>query len=254
MSQLRPVEVGEAEEASLLGRTSPLVKAGLATAWLVGLATTVDPRPGLVLAVGAIAAALLVGAVPPARLRRLAAPLVIAAAGIGLSNLLFAGANVSPAATELVRVGPLRLTLEALSGSIGLVARLVAIAAAGATVTLTTTATRLADALVQQGRLSPRFAYGALAAYQSVPGLAADFATIRGARRLRGLPAWYPRILVGLLVRAIRRADQLALAMDARGFGTGPRSTYRPLRWRPEDAVIGVGGLVLLAIALLVSR
>ncbi len=254
MTLLRPVEVGEAEESSLLGRTSPLVKAGLATTWLVGLATTVDPRPGLVLSGAAILATLVLGAVPPTRLWRLAVPLAIAAAGIGLSNLLFSAANVDPAATELARLGPRRLTLEAASGSLGLLARLVAIAAAGAAFALTTSATRLADALVQQARLSPRFAYGALAAYQSVPGLAADFATIRGARRLRGLPAWYPRILVGLLVRAIRRADQLALAMDARGFGTGPRSTYRPLRWRPEDAVVGVGGLGLLAIALLVSR
>ena len=254
MSLLRPVEVGRAEEASLLGRTSPLVKLGLAVAWLVGLATTVDPRPGVFLATAAIVAMPALGAVPVRRLGRAALPLLIAAGGIGLSNLLFSASNTDPAAAELLRFGPLRLTVPAASAALGLVARVVAIAAAGAALTFTTSATRLADALVQQAGLSPRFAYGALAAYEAVPGLAADFATLRGARRLRGLPAWYPRILVGLLVRAIRHADQLALAMDARAFGTGERTTYRPIRWRVEDAAVGLAGLALLALALVLAR
>jgi energy-coupling factor transport system permease protein len=254
MSLLRPVELGPGEERSLLGRTSPLVKLGLATAWLLGLATTVDPRPGLVLATIALASIPVLGRVPLARLRRGIVPLAIAAGGLGLTNLLFAAANADPAATELARIGPLRLTLEGGSAALGLVARVVAVAAAGAAFALTTSATRLADALVQQARLSPRFAYGALAAYQAVPGLAADFATIRGARRLRGLPVWYPRILVGLLVRAIRHADQLALAMDARGFGTGPRTTYRPIAWGAPDVVVGIGGILIIAVTLIATR
>jgi energy-coupling factor transport system permease protein len=87
-----------------------------------------------------------------------------------------------------------------------------------------------------------------------VPRLADDLAVIRHARRLRGLPEWRPRILVGLLVRAIRHADELAIAMDARGFGSGPRSTYRPVRWAGLDAVIGGAGLGLLVGVLLVAR
>jgi energy-coupling factor transport system permease protein len=241
-------------EASLLGRTSPLVKLGIAIAWLVGLATTLDPRPGTFLAGAALLAAPLLGGVPSRRLARGLLPLAIAALGIGLSNLLFGAPNVDPHAAELARIGPLRITAPAAWAALGLVARVVAIAAAGAAFTFTTSATRLTDALVQQAHVSPRFAYGALAAYQAVPGLAADFATLRGARRLRGLPAWYPRILVGLLIRAIRHADQLALAMDARGFGTGARTTYRPIAWRIEDLAVGIGGLAVLVLALLGSR
>jgi energy-coupling factor transport system permease protein len=59
---------------------------------------------------------------------------------------------------------------------------------------------------------------------------------------------------VGLLVRAIRHADQLALAMDARGFGTGPRSTYRPIAWAPVDAIVAATALVILFAALLLPR
>ncbi len=254
MSILRPVEIGPREERSLLGRTSPLVKVLLALAWLAGLATTVDPRPGLALAAIALVAIPLLGGVPVGRLRRGVVPLAIAAIGLGLANLLFAAANADPTSAELARIGPLRLTAEGASAALGLVARIAAVAATGAAFALTTSATGLADSLVQQARLSPRFAYGALAAYEAVPGLAADFATLRDARRLRGLPAWYPRILVGLLVRAIRHADQLAVAMDARGFGTAPRTTYRPLRWRAEDLVVGLGGLAVLVAVLVVAH
>jgi energy-coupling factor transport system permease protein len=254
VSLLEPVDVGTSVEESLLGRTSPLVKLGLAIAWLVGLATTVDPRPGAFLAIAALLATPLLGGVPSPRLARGLLPLAIAAGGIGLSNLIFGAPNLDPGAAELARIGPLRLTEPAAWAAIGLVARVVAIAAVGAAFTFTTSATRLTDALVQQAHLSPRFAYGALAAYEAVPGLAADFATLRGARRLRGLPAWYPRILVGLLIRSIRHADQLALAMDARGFGGGPRTTFRPIHWGPADAGVAAGGLLLLVLALLGTR
>ena len=254
MSLLRPVEIGTAEAASLLGRTSPLVKLAIAFSWLLGLATTLDPRPGLFLGVAAVLAIPLLGAVPSQRIVRFFGPLALAAAGIGLANLLWAAPNTDPAATELLRLGPLRITEPAVSAAAGLITRLLAIAAVGAAFSLTTSATRLADALVQQARLSARFAYGALAAYEAVPGLAADFATIRDARRLRGLPAWYPRVLVTLLIRAIRHGDQLALAMDARGFGAGPRSTYRPIRWGWPDAAVGIVGFALVIVAVLGTR
>ena len=254
MSLLRPVEIGTAEAASLLGRTSPLVKLAIAFSWLLGLATTLDPRPGLFLGVAAVLAIPLLGAVPSQRIVRFFGPLALAAAGIGLANLLWAAPNIDPAATELLRLGPLRITEPAVSAAAGLITRLLAIAAVGAAFSLTTSATRLADALVQQARLSARFAYGALAAYEAVPGLAADFATIRDARRLRGLPAWYPRVLVTLLIRAIRHGDQLALAMDARGFGAGPRSTYRPIRWGWPDAAVGIVGFALVIVAVLGTR
>jgi energy-coupling factor transport system permease protein len=86
-----------------------------------------------------------------------------------------------------------------------------------------------------------------------VPRLADDLRTIRAARRLRGLREWHPRIILGLLVRAIRHADQLAIAMDARGFGSGPRTTYRPIAWTTLDAVVGVAALAILVFALLAS-
>jgi energy-coupling factor transport system permease protein len=247
-------DVGPAQRASLLGRVNPLVKLGVALVWLIGLGLTVDARPPLLLTVVALVAGLALGALEPAVLARRLAPLGVAALGIALTNLLFSTHNPDPLATELFRLGPLRVTSEAVAAAGGLGARIVSIISVGAVFALTTDATHLMDSLVQLGRVSPRFAYGTLAAYQAVPRLFDDLATLRSARRLRGLREWHPRLLVGLLVRAIRHADQLSIAMDARGFGSGPRTTYRPVRWTFLDGVTAGAALLILVGALLVSR
>lgn len=247
-------EIGDAQRASILGRANPLLKLGISLAWLIGLGFTLDMRPPLILAVVAVVAGLQLGGIQPGALARRLAPLVLAALSIALTNLLFSAHNPDPAATELFRIGPLRITQEALNDAAGLGARVGAIVTVGAVFVLTTDATRLMDALVQQARVSPRFAYGLLAAYQAVPRLIEDIGTLRSARRLRGLRELDPGILLGILVRAIRHADQLSIAMDARGFGAGSRSTYRPIVWTRLDLAVGAAALVILAAALLSSR
>ena len=247
-------DIGRAQRESVLGRTNPLVKLGIALAWLLGLGLTLDVRPPLVLTVVALAAGLLAGAIPPRALLVRLAPLGLAALGIALTNLLFSTHNPDPLATELFRIGPLRVTAEAVEAAFGLGARIVSIVSVGAVFALTTDATHLIDSLVQLAGVSPRFAYGALAAYQAVPRLADDLSTLRTARRLRGLREWHPRLLVGLLVRAIRHADQLSIAMDARGFGSGPRSIYRPIRWTALDGIVAVAAFLVLVAALLLGR
>lgn len=250
---LAPLDLGRRQEESLLGRTSPLVKLALALAWLVGLALTLRAGPPAGLAIVAVAAGLVLGGIPPARLARGLAPLLIAAVSIALANLLFSASNTDPASTGIGQLGPFRLTAEAAVTAFALGARVAAIVAVGAVFAQTTDPTRLVDALVQQARVPARFAYGALAAYQAVPRLGEDLATLRQARRIRGLgSAWHPRLMVGLLVRAIRHADQLALAMDARAFDSGPRSMFRPIAWTWRDPVVGLGGLAILVAALLV--
>lgn len=244
---LTPVDLTLEQERSLLGRTNPLVKLGLALTWLVGLALIHDPVRPLLLVVVAVVAGLAFGRIPPLRFFRGLAPLGMAALSIAFATLVFAAANTDPAAHELLRVGPLRITREAVAAAASLGARVIAIVSTGVVFAQTTDPTRLVDALVQQARLPERFAYGALAAYQAVPRLGQDLATLRQARRVRGLRSWHPRLLVGLLVRSIRHADQLALAMDARAFGSGPRTAFRPLRWHWTDLAVAVAGVAVLA-------
>ena len=183
------------------------------------------------------------------------APLWLAAVGLAVFNTLFGAANADPASTTVLTLGPWRVTAEAIDAGVGLGLRVVAIGAVGAVFTLTTDSTRLVDALVQQAHVSERFAYGALAAYGALPRFGADLADLRaGAPDAGPARQWHPRVLVGLLVLAIRHGDRMALAMDARAFGSGPRTAYREVRWSGLDVAVGIGAAVVLIGALATGR
>lgn len=245
------IQPDERALASILGRLSPLLKLGIAIAWFVALAFTTRIGPPLVIAAVTLVMAVVLGRVRPARLVSGLVPLLLIALSIGVFNALFAAVNSSPAAVEVLRLGPFRLTEPAIAAGAGLAARVISVAAVGVAFAQTTDSTRLVDSLVQQGRLPERFAYGALAAYQAVPRFGEDLATLRQARRIRGLRGeWHPRVLVGLLVLAIRHGDRLALAMDARGFGSGPRTRYREVRWTWLDALAVVVAVVVIVAAM----
>jgi energy-coupling factor transport system permease protein len=249
------LELRDAQLDSALGRTSPIVKLGVAVGWLVGLALTLAWGPPLVLAGVAILAGVAFGSVRIETLAKAIAPLWLAALGIGLFNALYSTSNGDPSAASLVDAGPFRITVLAAANGVALALRVIAIASVGAVFTLTTDPTRLADSLVRQAHVSPRFAYGALAAYQAIPRFAEDLTTLRQARRIRGLRgSWHPRLLVTLLVLAIRHGDRMALAMDARAFGAAPMSHYREVRWSWLDAAVGIGSVVVLVGALAIGR
>jgi energy-coupling factor transport system permease protein len=248
---LERLEPSEVQLRSVLGRTSPLVKLAVALGWLVGLALTVRLLPPAFVTIAVLLAGRLLGDVPWAKLFAGVAPLWIAALGVGLFNALFSASNTDPTEAVAFVLGPFHVTWSALAAGAGLAARVIAIASVGVVFAQTTDSTRLVDSLVQQAHAPERFAYGALAAYQALPRLADQLQDLRQARRIRGLRwSWHPRLLVGLLVLAIRHGDRLALAMDARAFGSGPRSRYRVVRWTWLDAAIGLGAVLVILVAL----
>lgn len=249
-------ELGARQLGSVLGRASPLVKLGVGLAWLAVLVATLDPRPPAVVLAAGIAGAVGLGRIAPGRFVRAWLPFVLAAAGVVAVNTLLGASNSDPAAREILRLGPLRVAEPALSTGLVLGLRILAIAGVGVAFAQTTEATALADALVQQAHLPARFAYGALAAYQAVPRLSLDLVTLRQARRTRGLRGSFsPGVLLALLVLAVRHADRLALAMDARAFDSGiTRGRFRVVELGAADAVVAALGLAVLGAALVVAR
>jgi energy-coupling factor transport system permease protein len=248
-------ELTQAQLESALGRTSPVVKLAVAILWLVALAFTLEPLPPVAVALLAIGAGLWLGEIPVVHLARALAPLWLAALGVGLFNTLFSPANLDATATEILTIGPFRITEQALMSGVSIGLRVLAIASVGAVFALTTESTKLVDSLVQQARVPERFAYGTLAAYQAIPRFAEDLTTLRQARRIRGLRGgWHPRLLVSLLVLAIRHGDRKALAMDARAFGSVPRSAYRVVVWGPLDVWVGLAGLFVAWAVIVIGR
>ena len=125
--------------------------------------------------------------------------------------------------------------------------RLAAIIALALIAGLTTTGPDLVRATVQQLRVPYRVGYTALAAFRFVPRFGHELDVIRQAHRVRGAHGgrgpfaaaarWWGYI-VPLLAGAIRHAERVALAMDARAFGAHPDRTERHLvPWRTRDTV-----------------
>ena len=246
------IELSDAQLDSPLGRTSPVVKLGVALLWLAGLAFTLSPWPPLALTVVAMAAGFTLGGISPGAVRAQhpAALARCARDRVLQSHLRHEqqrpdrhGARHDRAAADHRGGGR--------AGHRPRTARRSRSRRSGCVFTLTTDSTRLADSLVQQGRVSPRFAYGALAAYQAIPRFAEDLTTLRQARRIRGparelaSPAADRR-----LVLAIRHGDRMALSMDARAFGSGPRTWYRVVRWSWLDATVAVAAVAILWLVL----
>jgi energy-coupling factor transport system permease protein len=227
----------------MLTRANPLAKLGAAAALLLVLFISVDLlTTALVLAILVVSIGFSGIGVRPLLGR--AWPVLITAVMVGLLNGIAAG-------TDGWAVG------------ITLALRLLAIVLAGILALASTDPTDMADALQQQLHLPARPAVGALAAMRLLPVLAEEWRTLALARRARGVsadgsPVRWVRLAAGqllsLLVSAVRRATQLALAMDARGFGSGARrSSARPQRMRGSDWVLLLGGAAVGLAAIVVS-
>jgi energy-coupling factor transport system permease protein len=75
-----------------------------------------------------------------------------------------------------------------------------------------------------------------------VPGTARSFAAVREAQllrgvRLRGVTA-FRNVLVPVTLTTLESSIQLAAAMDARGFGSGPRTRAYAMRWSANDIAV----------------
>lgn len=245
--------------ASFLARRDPTVKLAIVLALSLLLVAVIDPvTPLLFLAVTG-GAGLLLGRTGWSGLARPLAPLVVVAAGFAWSNAAFA---VPPPGAEVWTLGPLRLSDTGLRFGIAIGLRGLAIGALSIVFVRTTDPTTLIVSLIRNARLPFRIGYALLAGYRFLPFLGDELERVRLAQRVRGqLAPLGPfagvrvaaRSVVPLLSEAVRRASRIAIAMDARGFGSArERTYYRETPVRPADVVFALAslaaGAALLAI------
>lgn len=235
-------------------------------------------HPAWKLAAHLAAAALVLATGEPAALALLlAVPLLLGwiLGGLGLRRWLVSMAPfVLVAATRIWTLGAFgrgehvvgqvlwyRFTAEGLEHGLVVGLRLLTLGALGVLYARTTGLSDLVLGLVQQWRLSPRWAYGLLAALRFVPLFQEELGRVRQAFRVRGLlergPAGRLRALyrysLALLVHAIRTAEVVAVALQARGFdGSRHRTYYRtlPAGWREAGyavLLLGAGVAALMA-------
>ena len=242
MTALAPAPVAR---GAFLGTLNPLAKIAAPLPAMIALVFVRDlatPVAFLVLAY----ALLLVGArLTPRALALLGIVVPASVVVVGLGFALWVDPERTDATAALLRIGGWALTEGALVIGLATGLRLAAIMTLAFLGGLTTAGTDLVRALVQQLRVPYRVGYAALAAIRFVPRFGHELEVIRQAHRVRGAgggpltaPARWLRTVVPLLAGAIRHAERVALAMDARAFGAHPDRTERhTVPWRHRDTI-----------------
>jgi len=184
-------------------------------------------------------------------LRRLALLLVIAPVA-GVSMLLYA----APGGQVFFSLGFAHISEASIQLAIAVSIRVVALGLPTILLFARTDPTELADALAQVAHLPSRFVLGVLAGTRMLGLFLDDWRTMSLARRARGvgdrgaLRRFFTMSFV-LLVFAVRRGTKLALAMEARGFGSDiPRTWSRPSRLSGRDAIALAGGAAIMALSI----
>ena len=249
--------------SSPIHRLDPRAKFVAVTAVAVALFVC-DSFPGLAIFAATAAAAYALSGVPVAWFWRAFRPLLWLVGLTFLAQLLFAPGE------PFASIGFLHFSREGLQLAAFLSLRLIVLVLIGSVLTLTTPPMALTDGLVWLGaplrRLhvpTDELALIVTIALRFIPTLLAEFDTIMRAQRARGvefgqgglrqrLRALQP-VLVPLFIVSFRRADELALAMEARCYRPGiARTRLRPLRAGRRDAVLLALTVAVVAAALLV--
>ena len=244
------------ETSSPLGRWNPAAKAIAIMLVSVLLTVIFDPVTPLVILLLSILITLAFGRVSFLALLAGLAPAAALAASLVWTNLLFGHAE----GQIWWHWGPINVSKASLVIGLSLGLRVLCFASYSLMFLTTTEPSRFILSLVQHLRVPYRFGYAMLAVYRFLPMLGAEFLLIRGAQRIRGAPerrgvaGWAQQVIrytIPLLTAALRRAERVAIAMEARGLGPGiQRTYYRRVPVRAIDivaavALVGVNALVL---------
>jgi energy-coupling factor transport system permease protein len=233
-----------------LGGISPLAKvAALVPAMVIVIVSRDLPTPLALLALAVVV--LIAGARPSAPT---AAALVVGLpVAIAIGTVGFAAWS-NPAVVDrsvlLLQIGEYRIFLGSVVVGLTAALRLAALLTLALVAGLTTDGTDFVRSTVQHLRVPYRIGYTALAAYRFVPRFRRDIEVVRQAHRVRGsggrrgpgaVVRRFTGSIVPLLAGAIRHAERVALAMDARAFGAHATRTERhlvPLRVRDGVFVV----------------
>lgn len=249
--------------SSPIHRLDPRAKFVAVSALAVALFVR-DSFLGLAIFAAAAATAYRLSGVPVAWFWRAFRPLLWLIGLTFVAQLLFAPGE------PFFSIGFVHVSREGLELAAFLSLRLVVLVLIGSVLTLTTPPMALTDGLVWLGaplrRLrvpTDELALIVTIALRFIPTLLAEFDTIMRAQRARGvefgtgglrqrLRALQP-VLVPLFIVSFRRADELALAMEARCYRPGiARTRLRPLHAGRRDAILLVLTAAVIAAAMLV--
>jgi energy-coupling factor transporter transmembrane protein EcfT len=160
-------------------------------------------------------------------------PFVLAAFGFFMTGLLFA----KNAPEFSGSFGQSQVDVSSMATAWQLSTRVMAFGGLALLFSLTTEPETFFRSLRQQLRLPAQFCYGLTAAYHFLPVVRSEHQLVRAASLVRGARSWpwSSRVIIPMLVRAFRRSERLAMAMESRGFNPASErgeAALVPLRLR----------------------
>lgn len=180
--------------------------------------------------------------------------LVVAALALLLVALRLAGQWLRTCRVllpTLLLIGVVTYLAAGSGAAVAAIFRLAGLSAAGVLFFATTPPTELGDSLLASG-LSPRVAFMLEGTLRFVPAMGRLLREVRDAQASRGirldglhLLRGGPALLAPLLVSALRFADSLAEALEARGFGSPYRTPLHHYRFHVRDWLLVTGALAL---------
>lgn len=155
-------------------------------------------------------------------------------------GMFFTGYRFSAGGDMPVNESTMLFADSAFVNGMTLASRVLAYGGVGYLFALTTDRILLVRSFHKQFHLPQVFAYGLLAAWGILPHMIQEYKRTRAAFRARGLRVFAvsPALLAPLLVKSIRWSEELAVAMESKGFsGKEKRSEFEPVRVRKRDWV-----------------
>lgn len=239
------------ERTAWLDGVNPVTKIVLALVLSVPLFASIDPVSALV-AIGLQLLCLPLTGLPVRTVLLRMLPIIVFSPLAGISMLLYA----EPEGRVYWQFGFAVISDGSISLAIAVTLRVIALGLPTILLFGRTDPTELGDALSQVAHLPSRFVLGALAGTRMLGLFLDDWRTMALARRARGVGdsgavrRFFSMAFV-LLVFAVRRGTKLAMAMEARGFGSGIERTWsRPSRLHPRDAMALAGGIAIMVLAI----
>ena len=188
-------------------------------------------------------AALLSSRVKLKTLGILLVPILLAAVG-----MFFTGYRFSADASMPVAAADFIVSDSKVWTGIAQASRVLAYAGVGFLFTLTTDRILMVKSFEKQFRLPQVWAYGLLAAWGIFPQAVQEYKRTRAAFRARGISVLpvSPALLKPLLVKSVRWSEELAIAMESKGFsGEEERTEYLEVRVRLRDWIFLAGCVAL---------
>ena len=193
------------------------------------------------------------------QLIRILVPALLAAAGLFIMGLYYArGSSITAADMESLQAVPYAVRAAMSTNFVAaaqLATRLLAYAGLGILFTLTTDGTLFIASLMHQCRLSPKFAYGILAAIHLLPDMVREYNAVKLAFASRRKPVhfWNLQPVFVMLVNSIRWSEAVAMAMESKGFyGEGKRTCYLVPKVRWYDWALSIFLIAEVIVGMLV--